>query len=211
MDRELGLLMRRLRRTGLFDQALLVVVADHGYAFEVGRPGRRLVTETNIDEIAGVPFFVKAPGQTEGEVDDEPGAQHRRRPDDRRPARHAGLVAPRRLLRLLAQPTRAREQVAMSPRDFSRVIGSAATSSTRARAPSALRWARAQVRHRAREPRCCSATRGRAAYRVGPHPELLGRAGGGKAVARRAGRRARWQTRRCSRTSTRPRRSCRPG
>ena len=70
VDRELGLLIRRMRRTELFDKALLVVVADHGYSFELNVPGRRQVRETNIDEIAGVPFFVKAPGQTEGVVDD---------------------------------------------------------------------------------------------------------------------------------------------
>ena len=46
----------------------MVVTADHGYAFEVGVKDRRLVTESNVDEIAPVALFVKKPGQTEGEV-----------------------------------------------------------------------------------------------------------------------------------------------
>ena len=45
-----------------------MVTADHGYAFEVGAQDRRLVTESNVDEIAPVALFVKAPGQTTGEV-----------------------------------------------------------------------------------------------------------------------------------------------
>ena len=35
-----------------------------------GVKDRRLVTESNVEEIAPVPMFVKAPGQTEGEVDE---------------------------------------------------------------------------------------------------------------------------------------------
>ena len=69
-DHQLGLIMQRMRRTGIFDRALFVVVADHGIAFEVGVKERRQVTETNFEQVAAVPFFVKAPGQTEGRVDD---------------------------------------------------------------------------------------------------------------------------------------------
>ena len=47
-----GLIMRRMRRTGVFDRALLVVVADHGYSFEVGVKERRQVTETNFEQVA---------------------------------------------------------------------------------------------------------------------------------------------------------------
>jgi hypothetical protein len=70
VDRQLGLLLRRLGRTGLLRRALLIVTADHGYSFDVGVRSRRKVSETNIEEIAPVPFFVKAPGQLEGEVDE---------------------------------------------------------------------------------------------------------------------------------------------
>jgi Sulfatase len=69
-DRELGRLLDRLRRTKLLHDSLIVVVADHGYGFDIGAPSRRFVSEANVDEVAPVPFFVKAPGQSEGEVDD---------------------------------------------------------------------------------------------------------------------------------------------
>jgi Sulfatase len=70
VDHELGRLLRRLRRTGLLRRSLLIVAADHGYSFDVGVRTRRKVSETNVEEIAPVPFFVKAPGQLEGAVDD---------------------------------------------------------------------------------------------------------------------------------------------
>ena len=65
-DHQLGILIRRMLRDGIFDQALIAVVADHGIAFEVGVNDRRTVTPSNIDEIAPVPMFVKAPGQRRG-------------------------------------------------------------------------------------------------------------------------------------------------
>jgi hypothetical protein len=68
VDRELGRLMRRLRQRRLFDRALIVVTADHGTAFEIGVRDRRQVTRGNIDEVAPVPLFVKAPGQRRGRV-----------------------------------------------------------------------------------------------------------------------------------------------
>jgi hypothetical protein len=68
-DHQVGELLARLRRTGLLERALVIVTADHGYSFRVGVPSRRLVSEQNVEEIAPVPFFVKAPGQAEGRVD----------------------------------------------------------------------------------------------------------------------------------------------
>jgi hypothetical protein len=68
-DRLLGELMRRLRRTGVWDRALVVVAADHGIAFEPG-VYRREVTAEAVEQIAGVPLFIKAPGQRRGRVDD---------------------------------------------------------------------------------------------------------------------------------------------
>jgi hypothetical protein len=68
-DHLLGLAIQRLKKTGLYDRSLIVVVADHGGSF---RPGdhRRAVTPTNIADIAPVPLFVKPPGQTRGKIDD---------------------------------------------------------------------------------------------------------------------------------------------
>ena len=69
-DRLVGQLLDRLRRTGLLDRALVVVTADHGYSFRVGVKSRRLLTRDTVEEIAPVPLFVKAPGQTDARVDD---------------------------------------------------------------------------------------------------------------------------------------------
>jgi Sulfatase len=68
-DRELGKLLRRLRDTGLYDKSLVVVAADHGVAFRLGKRDRRRLTRENAEEIAPIPLFVKAPGQKRGEVD----------------------------------------------------------------------------------------------------------------------------------------------
>jgi hypothetical protein len=68
-DRLVGALMRRLRETGLFDRAVIVVAADHGVSVRAGEP-RRPATPRNVQDIAPVPFFVKLPGQRRGRVDD---------------------------------------------------------------------------------------------------------------------------------------------
>jgi hypothetical protein len=67
-DRELGELLRHLKRTGLFDKSLIVVTADHGVAFNVGQRDRRTITRENAEQIASIPLFVKAPGQSDGTV-----------------------------------------------------------------------------------------------------------------------------------------------
>lgn len=67
-DRLLGLALRRLEKVGLYDRALLVVTADHGVSFEPNGY-MRAVTPANLADIAGVPLFVKYPGQQRGSVD----------------------------------------------------------------------------------------------------------------------------------------------
>jgi hypothetical protein len=69
-DRELGELLRRLEREGLFEKSLIVVAADHGVAFDTGEYDRRTITRDNAEQIASIPLFIKAPGQREGSVDD---------------------------------------------------------------------------------------------------------------------------------------------
>jgi hypothetical protein len=68
VDRFISRLLDRLHETGLYDRALVVVTADHGVSF---RPGgwRRHATERNVADIAGVPLFVKYPGEERGRVD----------------------------------------------------------------------------------------------------------------------------------------------
>ena len=69
MDRELGRMFTRMRQNGTFDTSMIVITADHGIAFEVGVKDRRTATRNNIDEVAPVPLFIKAPGQRRGRTD----------------------------------------------------------------------------------------------------------------------------------------------
>jgi sulfatase-like protein len=64
-DRALGLLFEQLDARRLFEDALIVVVADHGLSFELGEVRREATTE-NIEEVAFVPLFVKLPHQRRG-------------------------------------------------------------------------------------------------------------------------------------------------
>ena len=67
-DRLIGLLVQRLEQAGIYDRALVIVTADHGASFQAGG-SRRYVTAENVADIAGVPLFVKYPGQRHGRVD----------------------------------------------------------------------------------------------------------------------------------------------
>lgn len=66
VDRELGRLLARMRREGTFDRSMIVVTADHGISSESGVQSRRDTDMSNIDELAPVPLFVKAPRQRRG-------------------------------------------------------------------------------------------------------------------------------------------------
>ncbi|MEE6307757.1 sulfatase-like hydrolase/transferase [Plantactinospora veratri] len=70
-DRLLGETLRRLDETGLYDDALVVLTADHGVSFTPGVQGRGLgAVERAPGEVLWVPLFVKRPGQRAGAVDD---------------------------------------------------------------------------------------------------------------------------------------------
>lgn len=69
-DLQLQQLWRHLRRKGLWDDALIVVAADHGVAFRRGRRDRRRLDRKNAAEIAPIPLLIKAPGQKRGRIDD---------------------------------------------------------------------------------------------------------------------------------------------
>ncbi len=71
VDRMLGSLFERIRETEGWDDALIIVVADHGASFVAGEH-RRWPYEDNRDDLYRVPLFVKYPDQTTGEVRDEP-------------------------------------------------------------------------------------------------------------------------------------------
>jgi hypothetical protein len=68
-DRALGYIMRRLKRAGIFDKALVVALADHGVSFRHLQP-RRYPTPQNLQDIAFVPLFVKLPHQHRARIDD---------------------------------------------------------------------------------------------------------------------------------------------
>ncbi len=68
-DRALGLITQRLRAAGIYDRALVIVVADHGVSNRPGQPRRR-PTPGNLQDIAFVPLFVKLPNQHQGRIDD---------------------------------------------------------------------------------------------------------------------------------------------
>lgn len=68
-DALVGELMAAMVEAGTWDDALVVVVADHGVSFRPGEPQRQ-PTDENLDEIYRIPLFVKAPGQRSGEVSD---------------------------------------------------------------------------------------------------------------------------------------------
>lgn len=65
-DRLLGRLLRRLKSEGIYDETLIVVVADHGYLWRSGVETRRRSLADTAHELAPVPFFVKRPGQRRG-------------------------------------------------------------------------------------------------------------------------------------------------
>ena len=151
----------------------MIVTADHGYSFQVGVRSRRLLSERNVEEIAPVPFFVKAPGPDGGTRGREPRPQHRRGCDDRGPARQLGLLQAGRALGVLGRHAGAKGS-----------SGSARATSPR-RCASAPPRCSAAARSGGSAGRACSAPGIESgvlygdpwamAYRIGPHPELLGR------------------------------------
>lgn len=70
-DRLVGQLLQRLRDAGIFDEALIVVTADHGISFRPGTKVRAL-EQANLEDIAGVPLWIKRPGQRTASVDPRP-------------------------------------------------------------------------------------------------------------------------------------------
>ncbi len=70
-DRKIDDLLTRLIDGEQFDDAVIIVTADHGIAFRGGEPDRGVGTG-NQSDIVWVPLFVKYPGQDDGEIDDRP-------------------------------------------------------------------------------------------------------------------------------------------
>ncbi|MCU1499193.1 MAG: sulfatase [Acidimicrobiales bacterium] len=68
-DRFLGAVLDRLAEIDRFEDAVVVVTADHGVSFKSGTPVRDISVD-NTTEIAFPPLMIKAPGQDVGKVDD---------------------------------------------------------------------------------------------------------------------------------------------
>ena len=170
-DRLLGELLSRLRRLGLYEGALIVVVADHGIGFHVGME-RRAVTPRNVQDLAPVPLLVKLPGQRRGAIDD----------------RHVETVD---VLPTILELT---GMEAATPLDGRSLLGPLASQARRVtvfhRVGTELntvggeytfkvealerRWRRA-VRRKLAMFGSGGGRNPEALYRVGPHPELVGR------------------------------------
>jgi hypothetical protein len=63
------LMIKRLKRVGIWKKALVIVTADHGISFDP-KTYRRIALPGNFGGIANPPLFVKYPGQTKGAVSD---------------------------------------------------------------------------------------------------------------------------------------------
>lgn len=61
-DDLLGEVLDRMRVFDIYDDAVVVITADHGVAFHGGEP-HRVVTDATAPDILWVPLLVKAPGQ----------------------------------------------------------------------------------------------------------------------------------------------------
>jgi hypothetical protein len=171
-DRLVGELLRRLERTGLLERALVVVTADHGYSFRVGAKSRRLISEQNVEEIAPVPLFVKAPGQMERRVD-----QSAVRNIDML-ATIAGLLGTRVFYEqdgrsAFSREVRERREIEVRTRDFDDTVRIALPELRKRRA--ARRREHAALLGTGRESAVLYGDPWAQAYRVGPRPDLLGR------------------------------------
>jgi Sulfatase len=72
-DLMLGKFLHRLRETGIYDKALVIVTADQAVSIEANQSRRSVDPKhpTNLADIAFVPLFVKRPGQQTGAVVDQ--------------------------------------------------------------------------------------------------------------------------------------------
>ncbi len=73
-DRLLGELIDSLKKSGQYDETLLIATADHGVSFRPNR-NRRWIADADPADILYVPLFVKGPGQRQVGPDDR-NAEH---------------------------------------------------------------------------------------------------------------------------------------
>ncbi|HYI37919.1 MAG TPA: sulfatase-like hydrolase/transferase [Thermoleophilaceae bacterium] len=172
VDALLGQIIARMKATGVYDRASLVVMADHGVAFHRGATDRRTILPYNAFDVAPIPLFIKAPRQRRGRI-----SRAMMRTYDVLPtvAGHIGLRLPAGLSGRSASSNRVRR------RGRVKVIS---------RAPLArIQFSRgrlAQGRGAALRRRLALFGSGaRSLYSAGPNARLLGRAVGDLRVLRR--------------------------
>lgn len=68
-DRLLGAIFDRLEELGRWDETMVVLTADHGFAFGRGRAVRRVSPDNQV-EVGWVPLIIKNPGQAAPEISD---------------------------------------------------------------------------------------------------------------------------------------------
>jgi len=166
LDLEVRRLLDHLKETGVYDEALIVLTADHGVSFKQGQFDRRRANRENMDEIAPVPLFVKEPGQERGRIDDSVVETTDILPtiadvlDIQLPEQVDGRSA-------FSEEVRRRDEVKILERDLSEWI--------RVPAEQFEREKRAELRRKVRLFGV-GADGPERIYRVGPNQELLGRA-----------------------------------
>ncbi|MBK5232584.1 MAG: sulfatase-like hydrolase/transferase [Thermoleophilia bacterium] len=68
-DNLLGQFIRRIKKNGNWDKAMVIVTADHGISFQGGDIPQRIADTRSMGEVANPPLFIKYPGQTKPKVD----------------------------------------------------------------------------------------------------------------------------------------------
>ena len=121
VDHLLGRLVARLKSQGMYDDTLIVITADHGFAWQVGVPTRRSVNPSNVGELVPVPLFVKKPHQKRGRVSDVLA-----RTLDVTPTIADALGVPLGYRSdgrsAFSRAVRARHEVSLTKRDFSSIV-----------------------------------------------------------------------------------------
>lgn len=69
-DFVLGEVFDSLDQRGIYEEAMVVVVADHGITIGPGVDHQRTITDTTVGSVAAVPLFVKTPHDDASAIDD---------------------------------------------------------------------------------------------------------------------------------------------
>ena len=152
--------MGRLKREGIWNQALVAVVADHGVSFIPGE-GRRGVDDKNLQDIASIPLFVKYPGERRGRISDKSAETVDVVPTI---ADVLGVRLPYRVDGISLRSPRQHKEVVVRTQQGDAVSGSAA------------RVHRAKYATLNRQLELFGSGSWARVYSVGPHRELIGRA-----------------------------------